>query len=200
MLPGTLSGPAYLISHGGGAFPDLDLVLRGDGVEVVLVGHTHISRAGITTSTFESLPDVPVSSVKVDLPVGTSSALTANGRLCGKSLVAPTTLIAQSGARVAHNTKVTLNGCAIVLLSHRLRGTHLLLSVLAPEPGRLSVSARGARHIRSRVRKAGQVRLSVALDASTAAALHRGRGSLRLRIAFTPSAGHNSSSLATKLR
>ena len=70
VLPGTLKGPAYLISHGGESFPDLDLVLQGDGVEVVLVGHTHISSAGITTSTFESLPDVPISSVTVDLPMG----------------------------------------------------------------------------------------------------------------------------------
>ena len=201
VLPGRLSGPAYLISHGGGAFPDLDLVLRGDGVEVVLVGHTHISRAGITTSTFESLPDVPVSSVKVSLPVGSNSALTANGRLCGKSLLAPTTLVAQNGARIAHNTKITLSGCAIVLVSHRLHGSHLLLTVWAPERGRLSVSARGIRRVSARVRKAGRVKLSVPLSASAVAALHRhGKNRLKLRIRFAPSAGHNSSSITPALR
>jgi hypothetical protein len=199
VLPGTLSGPAYLISHGGGAFPDLDLVLRGDGVEVVLVGHTHISRSGITTSTFESLPDVPVSSVKVSLPVGANSALTANGRLCGKSLQAPTTLIAQSGARIAHNTKITLSGCAIALVSHRLRGRHMLLTVWAPEAGRLSVSGRGISRVRDRVRKAGTVKLSVPLGARTVAALHRRGERLKLRIGFASRTGHNTSSLTQSL-
>ena len=68
VLPGALTGTAWLVSHGGAQFPDLDLVLKGDNLEVVLVGHTHIARSSITTSTFENLPDVPITSVSVDLP------------------------------------------------------------------------------------------------------------------------------------
>jgi hypothetical protein len=112
VLPGALTGPAYLISHGGEAFPDLDLVLSGDGVEVVLVGHTHISRTGVITSTFENLPDVPVSSVTVSLPMGADSLLAANSDdLCGAKLLAPTTIVSQSGTRVSLQTRVSLSGC-----------------------------------------------------------------------------------------
>jgi hypothetical protein len=112
VLPGQLSGDAYFISHGAEAFPDLDLVLHGDGVTVVLVGHTHIARSSITTSTFEDIPDVPITNVTVSLPLGPDSALSANGSLCGsKSLLAPTTIIAQSGAKIAHNTKIAVSGC-----------------------------------------------------------------------------------------
>ncbi len=47
VLPAPLTGPAYLVSHGGEAYPDLDVILSGDsGVEVVLVGHTHIASHG----------------------------------------------------------------------------------------------------------------------------------------------------------
>ena len=99
MLPGQLTGPCYYVSHGAEAFPDLDLMLEGDGVEVVLVGHTHIAHSSITTSTFETLPDVPVSSVTVKLPIGPNSALPSNGPLCAANLSRPTTIIAQSASQ-----------------------------------------------------------------------------------------------------
>ena len=50
-LPGKLQGPAILVSHAGLAFPDLDLVMEANGVRVILVGNTKISK-GITTTTF----------------------------------------------------------------------------------------------------------------------------------------------------
>ena len=78
MLPGKLTGPAIFVSHGGAGFPDLDLVLKGDGVTVILVGNTNIEK-GITTSDFAAVPDVPVSSVEVRLPTGRDSALAAEG-------------------------------------------------------------------------------------------------------------------------
>ncbi len=48
VLPVPLSGPAYFVSHGGEAFPNLIVVLEGYGVRIDLVGDTFISRTGIT--------------------------------------------------------------------------------------------------------------------------------------------------------
>jgi hypothetical protein len=200
VLPGVLSGPAYLISHGGEAFPDLDLVLQGDGVEVVLVGHTHISRTGITTSTFESLPDVPISSVDVDLPMGPYSALATDGRLCHAGLVAPTTIIAQSGAKITQSTKVAVTGCPIEIVSHKRRGARLKLVLWVPEGGRLHVSGRGLSAITRRVKKAGEVTLSVPLRGAAQALLRRRHGHLGLRVGFVPKSGHNTSASSVTLR
>ena len=72
----------YFVSHGGEAFPSLIVVLQGDGVRVDLTGSTFISKAGITSSTFKTVPDVPVSTFELYLPEGKFSALAANGNLC----------------------------------------------------------------------------------------------------------------------
>lgn len=114
VLPVPLTGSAYLVSHGGEAYPDLDVILSGDnGVEVVLVGHTHISRAGILSSSFESLPDVPISSFALSLPKALNSVLTdnRNGSLCGSHLAMPTTIVAQSGAKITQSTKIAVKNC-----------------------------------------------------------------------------------------
>jgi hypothetical protein len=110
VLPDRLTGPAIFVSHGGAGFPDLDLVLQGDGVTVILVGNTNIAK-GITTSNFAAIPDVPVSSFEVKLPVGKNSVLTAIGKLCKQSLVMPTTIAAQNGKMLRQRTKISVSGC-----------------------------------------------------------------------------------------
>jgi hypothetical protein len=82
ILPVPLEGPAIFVSHGGEAFPSLIIVLQGYGVTIDLVGSTFISKAGITSSTFKTVPDQPVTSFELTLPEGKFSALAANGNLC----------------------------------------------------------------------------------------------------------------------
>jgi hypothetical protein len=85
ILPVPLEGPAIFVSHGGEAFPSLEIVLQGYGVTIDLVGSTFISKAGITSSTFKTVPDQPVTSFELTLPEGKFSALAANGSLCAST-------------------------------------------------------------------------------------------------------------------
>ena len=112
ILPVKLVGPVYFVSHGGAAFPNLVAVLQGYGVRVNLVGETFISKAGITSSTFTNVPDVPVSSFELFLPQGPFSALAANGNLCKDRLAMPTLFTAQDGAQLKQNTPIQVTGCA----------------------------------------------------------------------------------------
>ncbi len=82
ILPVPLEGPVYFVSHGGDAFPSLEIVLQGYGVTIDLVATTFISKTGITSSTFHTVPDQPVTSFELTLPEGKYSALAANGNLC----------------------------------------------------------------------------------------------------------------------
>jgi hypothetical protein len=112
VLPVPLVGPAYFVSHGGEAFPSLIIVLQGYGVTVDLVATTFISHAGITSSTFKTLPDVPFKSFDLNLPEGKYSALAANGNLCTSKLAMPTAFVGQNGAVIHESTPIAVTGCA----------------------------------------------------------------------------------------
>jgi hypothetical protein len=116
VLPAPLEGPAYFVSNGGQAFPNLIMVLQGDNVSVQLVGDTFISKKGITSSTFNNVPDVPFSTFQLTLPQGAYSALAANlphagGSFCGQTLKMPTEFHAQNGMVTRQTTKIAVTGC-----------------------------------------------------------------------------------------
>jgi hypothetical protein len=110
LLAHPLAGPAYLVSHGGAAFPDLEIVLQGEGITLVLDGHTNIKK-GITTSMFNTVPDAPISTFDLVLPQGPHSALTGYGSPCKGSLKMPTTITGQNGAQVEQTTRIAVTGC-----------------------------------------------------------------------------------------
>ncbi len=142
LLPVPLEGPAIFVSHGNEAFPSLTMVLQGYGVTVDLVGATYISPAGITSTTFKTVPDQPFNSFELTLPEKPYSALAANGNLCKPvktetvekkvkvkvhghkktvtrkvkeskptTLIMPNEFVAQSGAVIKQDTKISVTGC-----------------------------------------------------------------------------------------
>jgi hypothetical protein len=183
-LPGKMTGPAILVSHGGAAFPDLDLVVKSNGVTVVLVGNTDIKK-GITTTTFASTPDVPVSSVTVNLPTGSHSALAANGNLCARPLVMPTTITGQNGTVVKQNTRIAVSNCGVRIVGHKVVGNTAYLTVQTFGAGRVSGKGAGlATAFRRFNRAQKRATLKVALS-------RRGRArhrpfKVRVRVGFVP--------------
>jgi len=86
ILPVPLTGPVIFVSHGGEAFPSLTIVLQGDGVTIDIVGATFISKSGVTSTTFKTVPDEPFSTFELTLPEGPDSALAANENLCAPTI------------------------------------------------------------------------------------------------------------------
>jgi hypothetical protein len=142
VLPTKMVGPAIFVSHGGEAFPDLDLVLQADGITVIVVGNTKITK-GITTTNFATAPDVPVTSITVDLPTASNSALAANGNLCVPTLVMPTVITGQNGGQVKQNTKIAITGCGVQVVGHKLVGRTAFLTIKTFAKGRISASGSG---------------------------------------------------------
>jgi hypothetical protein len=126
----ALTGPAILVSHGGAAFPDLDIILQGEGIRIDLVGNTDIKK-GITFSRFKTVPDAPISSFELYLTGGPGAVLAATRNLCAltktitvhrhgkrvkrtvaEPLLMPTMMTGQNGAVVNQNAKIKVTGCS----------------------------------------------------------------------------------------
>jgi hypothetical protein len=120
VLPVHLEGPAYFVSHGGAKFPELIVALSGEGVTVYLHGETFISKQGITSSTFRTIPDVPIGTFELHLPQGPDSALAANGNLCASKLIMPTIFVGANGVSLKQSTPITATGCP----KHKARPKH----------------------------------------------------------------------------
>jgi len=183
-LAAKLKGPAIMVSHGGAAFPDLDLLLEAEGVRVILVGNTNIKN-GITTTTFASPPDVPVTSITVNLPTGGHSALAANGNLCASKLTMPTTIVSQNGSTFKQNTTIRVTNCPVRIVGHKVIGNVAYLTVQTYSAGRISGSgsdlATVYRHLNGAVQAAS---LHVPLSS---AGQRRGRPlRTKVRVGFFP--------------
>jgi hypothetical protein len=172
VLPLPLKGSAYVVSHGGAAFPDLDLVLEGNGVRVILVGNTNI-KGGITTSTFASVPDVPVSSFSLTLPMQKNSLLSPYGNLCLKPLMMPTTITAQSGKVFKQETRIAVSGCGVRILSHHVAKKKLVIKVRTLGGGLITVTGKGLRKTTRRVKKSSTVTFRIPLTKSGKKALRK---------------------------
>jgi len=183
-LPGKLQGPAILVSHAGLAFPDLDLVMEANGVKVILVGNTKISK-GITTTTFAAAPDVPVSSITVNLPIGAHSAVTANGSLCINPLTMPTTMIGQNGFKVTQQTKITVASCGVRIAGKKIVGNTAYITVQTYSAGRISGSGSNLKTVYRKLSKAQKTAtLKVPLSNG---GLRKGKPlKVKLRIGFVP--------------
>jgi hypothetical protein len=193
-LPGKLSGPAILVSHANEAFPDLDLVMEANGVRAILIGNTDIKN-GITTTTFASTPDVPVSSITVNLPLGAHSALAANGNLCTNPLVMPTTMTGQNGVVVKQNTTIKVNTCGVRVVGHKVVGNTAYITVQTFAPGR--ISGRGA-SLATRFRKLAkaQKKVTIKVPLTRAGSRRRGPFKVKLRVGFVPKAKGGKSSVS----
>jgi hypothetical protein len=109
LLDQPLTGPLYMRSNPERALPDVVADLHGQ-LHVILVGHTDQSHHRIR-STFENLPDVPVSAFSLSLEGGEHGLLENGESLCAKAQKATVSFGGQNGKATSGPTKVAVAGC-----------------------------------------------------------------------------------------
>lgn len=108
LLEAPLEGPVYLRSSSH-KLPDLVAHLQGQ-VNIDLDGRIDSYKGGIRTS-FESVPDLPVSKFELNLPGGKGGLLVSSQNLCKAPVKAEVKAVAHNG-RVAHlNQTIKPAGC-----------------------------------------------------------------------------------------
>ncbi len=186
VLPGTLTGTAWLVSHGNEAYPNLDLILNGDGVTVILVGRTKVANSQITTS-FNTLPDVPVSNISLYLPSGPNSVLGANGKLCRSKLSMPTTLIGQNLATILSAPVISVRNCPVEVVKHSTRGATATLNVQLPTSGSVSGGGTDLKFTKRNVGAGGRTNVKVSLTSAGKEVLRKFRQlRIKVRVGFVP--------------
>ncbi len=188
LLANPLSGPAYLVSHGNRAFPDIEIVLQGEGITVDLDGLTDIKK-GITKTSFESLPDSPISTFELSLPQGPHSALAGNVEvpLCEQPEVdLPTTLTGQNGAIFKQTTKINVTGCSptVTIAKAKLSGNALLVTVKMNAKGTVKISGKGLKAVTRKNVNAGTYQIRVAFT-KTGTSLRKHHKKTSLRVSLT---------------
>ena len=205
VLPVPLEGPLYFVSYGGAAFPDAVAVIKGYGITIESHGKTFINgKTGVTSATFESVPDVPFESIEVTVPQGKYSEFGANlpkGGLnfCGQKLTMPILFKAQNGAEIHQETPVSVTGCppSVSITKAKVKGNSIAVTVKVAEKGTVKITGKGLKTTTKRGVKAGTHTITVPLTATGRAAKRHGR-KLKIKAALT--VAHRTGTATTTLR
>ena len=101
LLEKPLEGPVYLRTGGGHKLPDIVAALNGQ-IDIALDGHVDQVKGGIRT-TFETVPDAPVSNFSLTLDGGSKGLLQNNTNLCKHPLHVSADIAGQNGKTANQN-------------------------------------------------------------------------------------------------
>jgi hypothetical protein len=113
LLKDPLKGGAFFVRHPGRPLPDLMVALRGD-ISLDLVGRVTIPGGTRLATSFDTIPDAPVSKFTLKIVAGSHGPLGVSRNLCtkaGKRATADVTMRGQNGAVITKHPRLHIRGC-----------------------------------------------------------------------------------------
>ncbi len=196
LLDEPLTGPVYFVKNvridrkSGRqikTLPALVTVLRGGGVTLVLRANSNVIDNKLVT-TFDNIPDAPVSTFRLDIKGGKKGILVVSGAdLCKGTQVADQEIDGQNGETA--DAKITMSTpCSLGVVGSSRSGKALNVAVGGVGAGRVVVSGAGLSAASRSIGSATTATLRPTLGASLRSTLARGRDvRVRVKVAFTPS-------------
>ncbi len=121
LLDQPLKGPVYLRSSNR-KLPDLVADLEGQ-IDIELAGRIDTAKAGALRTTFDTVPDAPVTKFVLNLEGGKKGLLVNSSSLCKGTKKATVTLAGQNGMSSSRKQKLK-TGCASSASRNRHRTRH----------------------------------------------------------------------------
>jgi hypothetical protein len=170
--------------------PKLVIPLTGpNGLRLTLTGTSAVENNQLVT-TFDAIPDAPVSSFKLDIIGGKSGILVISGDkadVCKAKQIAQQQIQGQNGKVANTNITIQTPSCATKIISKKVSKTAVTLKVSGLATGKLTVSGRG-------IKKTTKTITNTTIATITA---HRTTGKPgKVKVAFTP-AGSKKAKTAT---
>jgi hypothetical protein len=153
VLDGPVSGPVYFVKNirkdpkSGReirTLPKLVIPLTGqNGVKLTLTGTSNVEDDQLVT-TFDNIPDAPVSSFKLSIIGGKGGILTVSGTdICKATQVAEQQIDGQNGKQADTNIYIQTPSCALKVLSKKVGKTSVTLKVGGLGAGKVTVTGHG---------------------------------------------------------
>jgi hypothetical protein len=172
LLAQPLGGTVYLEAHKPPNLPTLEAVLEGSGITLDLSGKLNLT--GGITSTFDTVPDAPISSFRLALPPSvTNSALSATADLCASRLPLVATINGQNGKKVDVNSAIEVAGCGIAIGKVTVKKRAASLRVRIPAPGSVTISGKGLKKVKKSFTKSGTFSIRTKLTKKGVKALQK---------------------------
>ena len=114
LLKDPLRGKAFFVRNPARRIPDLVVALKGQ-VDVDVTGKVSIPRDLTLATTFDTIPDVPITKFTLNLVAGRSGPIGTIGNLCSKrvrrGMKAKLVFKGQNGRATARRQKISIAGC-----------------------------------------------------------------------------------------
>jgi uncharacterized repeat protein (TIGR01451 family) len=153
ILGEPLSGPVYFVKNirkdpkSGReirTLPKLVIALTGqNGVKLTLTGTSNVEDEQLVT-TFDNIPDAPVSSFKLNIIGGKGGILTVSGAdICKATQVADQQIDGQNAKNADTDVYIQTPSCALKVLSKKVGKTSVAVKVGGLSAGKVTITGRG---------------------------------------------------------
>jgi hypothetical protein len=200
VLPHPLTGPVYFVegrrtSASGRVIktlPKLWIPLSADGVTIDVDASSDVDELDRLVTTFDKLPDAPITSFKLDISGGRHGVLVVSGTpsTCERTKSVDSQLTGQNGKILTSSFDATIDGCKPKVIKTAASKTAVTFRVAGVGAGKVTVSGRGVAQASRSLKSASVASVTAKLSPSARRSLQRHkRVTVRLTVRFVPRGG-----------